>query len=247
MNRELFDPPGIVRPAEALAELAGRINAEHHQVETALRASLEHAKRAGELLLEAKEQCKHGEWMDWLKAHVHFTPRTVQRYMSIASRWNELANATRVSHLSYREALQVLAEPSTPDEAAEDEPKRQRVSHLDDVPPALAHYRDAGLLDEECIGLLMGLQADYGPEIAAPFKDEGELLNPDGITAEDAWDILNVLRPLGKPALWPIPGKAQVPVAVLRGVQLFLRDVNDRLVNGFGGREEIPQWEVTAF
>jgi hypothetical protein len=29
VNKELFDPPAIVKPASTLAELAGRINAEH--------------------------------------------------------------------------------------------------------------------------------------------------------------------------------------------------------------------------
>ncbi|HEY7423265.1 MAG TPA: hypothetical protein VH682_03395 [Gemmataceae bacterium] len=56
MERELFDPPAIIKPADALAELAGRINAEHQQAESALRAGLQHAKVAGELLIEAKKQ-----------------------------------------------------------------------------------------------------------------------------------------------------------------------------------------------
>jgi hypothetical protein len=96
MNRNgIIDPPGIVRNVEALAE---QINAEHHQVETALRTGLEHAKRAGELLIQAKEQCRHGEWTDWIEANVHFSERTAQRYMSIASRWEELAKTTRVAN-----------------------------------------------------------------------------------------------------------------------------------------------------
>jgi hypothetical protein len=111
LNKELFDPPGIVRSVDALAELAGRINAEHQQSETALRAGLEHAKKAGELLLEAKEQCGHGKWLPWLKANVKFSERTARRYMTIASRWEELANRSRVSDLSYREALAVLSSP----------------------------------------------------------------------------------------------------------------------------------------
>jgi hypothetical protein len=133
MNRELFDPPGIVRSVESLAELAGRINAEHHQLGTAMRAGLEHARRAGELLLEAKEQCCHGQWLNWLKANVHLTARTAQRYMAIAARWDELTGKyDSVSHLSYRETLQVLAAPST-DEDAADEPKRQHVWHLPNI------------------------------------------------------------------------------------------------------------------
>jgi len=46
----------------ALADLAERINAEHHAAEQALNAGLQHAMRAGELLLQAKAACPHGTW-----------------------------------------------------------------------------------------------------------------------------------------------------------------------------------------
>lgn len=124
MSDPIIDPPGIVRSVEALAELAGRINAEHHHVETALRAGLEHAKRAGDLLIDAKKQCKHGQWLPWLKANVRFTDRTARRYMELASRWDELgAKTDTVSDLSYRDAIALLSGPS-----AEDEAKAQRVA-----------------------------------------------------------------------------------------------------------------------
>jgi hypothetical protein len=114
MNRTSFDPPAIVKPASALAELAGRINAEHQQVETALRAGLEHARAAGELLLQAKAQCGHGRWLEWLKANVAFTDRTARRYMTIASRWEELTGKSdTVSDLSCRDALQLLSAPAS--------------------------------------------------------------------------------------------------------------------------------------
>jgi hypothetical protein len=96
-----------------LAQLAEQINAEHQQVETALRAGLEHAKRAGELLLEAKQQCHHGEWLPWLGANVEFSERTAQAYMRVASRWDELtAKAQHVADLPYREAIGLLAKPA---------------------------------------------------------------------------------------------------------------------------------------
>src|SRR5262249_46647218 len=49
-----------------LAQLAEQINTEHQQAETSLRAALEYAKRAGELLTLAKKQCGHGRWLPWL-------------------------------------------------------------------------------------------------------------------------------------------------------------------------------------
>jgi hypothetical protein len=137
MNRIPFDPPAIVKSADALTELAGRINAEHRQVETALRAGLEHARAAGELLLQAKAQCGHGHWLEWLKANVAFTDRTARRYMTVASRWEELTDKSdTVSDLSCRDALQLLAAPAsasiTESPADEDRPYPNRYVLLAD-------------------------------------------------------------------------------------------------------------------
>src|SRR5262249_23486427 len=71
-------------------QLAGRINAEHQQGESAFREGLLHAKTAGELLLQAKGQCAHGAWLPWLKANVAFSERTTQAYMRIAREWDTL-------------------------------------------------------------------------------------------------------------------------------------------------------------
>jgi hypothetical protein len=95
-----------------LADLAKRINAAHAQAETALRAGLEHAKTAGELLLEAKRQCPHGQWLPWLEAKMRFSARTAQAYMRIAEHWPELeAKAQGLAHLTVEGALEYLAEP----------------------------------------------------------------------------------------------------------------------------------------
>jgi hypothetical protein len=93
-----------------LAKLAARINAEHHQAETALRAGLQHAKNAGELLIKAKEQCRHGEWLPWLRANVEFSERTAQAYMRVAKRWEELeAKAQALADLTFEDGLKLLA------------------------------------------------------------------------------------------------------------------------------------------
>jgi hypothetical protein len=96
-------------PRPDLGDLAERINAEHQQAEVVLRRGLEHAKNAGELLLQAKEHCGHGQWLPWLKENVHFSVRTAQAYMRIAKEWNRLeAKSATVAHLGYREALELL-------------------------------------------------------------------------------------------------------------------------------------------
>ena len=45
---------------------------------------MRHAIEAGALLLEAKEQLKHGQWLPWLKDHCTISERTAQLYMRTA-------------------------------------------------------------------------------------------------------------------------------------------------------------------
>jgi hypothetical protein len=97
----------------SLSDLADRINAEHAEAGTALRAGLEHARNAGLLLLEAKAQCAHGHWVPWLESNVHFSVRAAQAYMRVAQRWNELeAKAQPVALLTFKDAVKLLAEPT---------------------------------------------------------------------------------------------------------------------------------------
>ena len=89
------------------------INAEDESVLCAVSSALEHARRCGDLLCQAKGERAHGKWIPWLQAHCpDVTPQTAQRYMRIARHWPELeaANASRVTHLSVREALELLVD-----------------------------------------------------------------------------------------------------------------------------------------
>jgi Protein of unknown function (DUF3102) len=92
------------RPLPALAKEI------RHDIEAADRhwqSAVEHAIRAGEGLIEAKGQLKHGEWLPWLRANFDgFSERSAQNYMRLAQ------NRNAVSHLpSVREAVALLAEP----------------------------------------------------------------------------------------------------------------------------------------
>jgi hypothetical protein len=249
VNKELFDPPAIVKPADALAELAGRINAEHHQVEQALRAGLQHAKNAGDLLIEAKEQCRHGEWLPWLKANVHFSTRTAQAYMQVAKRWPELvAKAQGLAHLTFEDGLRLLAEPKEADcksdTVSDLDAARWGGAEEDALPAGVAHYLAEGLIDREAARHLLAILDDYGPEIITPFKNPLPF-EPEELSSEEAWFILNWLRPLDCPSLWPVTlnSKCHATPEVQRGVRVFAADVAARQGRGEG----IPQWEVTAF
>jgi hypothetical protein len=96
-----------------LADLAVQINAEHRQFEDAISSSLANARKAGELLPQAKGQLRHGKWLLWLRENRQVTPRTAQRYMLVASRWEELVGkCDTVSHLTFQQTVRLLTTPS---------------------------------------------------------------------------------------------------------------------------------------
>ena len=103
-----------------LPVLAAQIVRAHQEAQQASETSIEKAIEAGEALIEAKEQVKHGEWLPWLKANCpDMSQRTVQRYMRIAKNKDTLAKTTRVSDLSLRGAIDALVPPTALDEHAD--------------------------------------------------------------------------------------------------------------------------------
>ena len=94
----------------ALPDLAARIRAEHEAVSHALKESVRHAITAGELLIEAKEQLDHGQWLPWLRDHCTISERTAQLYMRVAKNREEIENQMRngVADLSLNEAVALL-------------------------------------------------------------------------------------------------------------------------------------------
>jgi hypothetical protein len=69
---------GLTRPLKVLVPLI------KEELDAGDQAGLEHYRRAGEMLLEAKEQVERGEWGGWLDRHFHLTDRMAQRYMKLA-------------------------------------------------------------------------------------------------------------------------------------------------------------------
>jgi hypothetical protein len=105
---------GNIRTMEAagsnsLPHLAARIRAEHEATSAALKTSVEHAMAAGELLLEAKELVKHGQWLPWLAEHCAISDRTAQLYMRCAKNRSAIeANTQCVADLTLNEAAAIL-------------------------------------------------------------------------------------------------------------------------------------------
>jgi hypothetical protein len=96
-----------------LPDLAAAISTEHAASVAASSSALEHARQAGEHLLEAKARIDHGEWLPWLQKNCPTVAlRTAQNYMLIASNWGriESAKTQRVAYLPVRAALAILAQ-----------------------------------------------------------------------------------------------------------------------------------------
>ena len=99
-----------------LDQLAQRIEGEHKAVATALQSALGHAIAAGELLIEAKRQVGHGQWLLWLKANCAVPARTAAHYMALAKSRKGLCDQNgNTLPLSVRQALDALKHPSEPD------------------------------------------------------------------------------------------------------------------------------------
>jgi hypothetical protein len=116
-----------------LPTLATEINAEHAAAERAINDSLNHARRCGELLIEAKRQCTHGEWGGWLAANFQASDRTARGYMVLARRWNDLP-VQNGNALPIRDALAFLAEPREPAPIPQEPPARHAPERLDSEP-----------------------------------------------------------------------------------------------------------------
>jgi hypothetical protein len=72
------DSGTLGRPLTVLAPLIRK------ELEAGDAAGLEHYRKAGEMLLEAKEQCAHGEWTAWVERNFHLSNSTALRYMKLA-------------------------------------------------------------------------------------------------------------------------------------------------------------------
>jgi len=105
-SRVNFKPAVEIDDLDALAkEVCKHLQASA----TAAQNFLEHALAAGDALIRAKAQVKHGEWLPWLKS-CGLGEDTAERYMKLARHRAEL-NSARVRNLSLSAALKLIAKP----------------------------------------------------------------------------------------------------------------------------------------
>ena len=106
----------------AAADLAARINHAHEACCRAAGDALTHALNAGELLAQAKAQCQHGQWSQWLADNFSGSDRTARAYMRIASHREEIeAKRQTTADLTLERALNYIAprQRKEPDTAAQ--------------------------------------------------------------------------------------------------------------------------------
>jgi len=116
VRRDSGKPAKVVD--QHLIKLARGANEHHAAAEEAVASTkaaagqaLQHALAAGRLLAEAKEKVEHGHFGDWLEENFTGSERHAQRYMKLAKSLPALSpNPTRVSDLTLRGALKLLAQ-----------------------------------------------------------------------------------------------------------------------------------------
>jgi len=141
-----------------LSGIARRLASEHDAFTKSLNTSLEHAKRAGELLIEAKGVVEHGGWGEWLETNFQGSVDTACRYMRIADRWEELqGHLARVPDLSLRSTVKLLAKPRAALPAPEPDVEEPNPSETPNSPPEPPTSSQSVPADEE------GLDDDPDP------------------------------------------------------------------------------------
>jgi hypothetical protein len=129
--------------SNSLTDLAARIKAEHEAIKVSLRESVQHAFAAGELLIEAKKQLKHGQWLPWLRDRCTISERTAQLYMRCAKSRAEIEkSAMGVADLTLTEAAAMLMMSSNVKKLFE---YIKKVEHLSDPEEIMQVALDSGV------------------------------------------------------------------------------------------------------
>jgi hypothetical protein len=99
--------PEVAR-VRTLVQLAKDIVTERDAAKSAARTAMQHAIRCGELLIQAKSQCRHGDFEAWAATNTGMSKSMYTGYMRLANRRAELSD-----DMPIRDALKLLAEPKS--------------------------------------------------------------------------------------------------------------------------------------
>jgi hypothetical protein len=133
-----------------LSTIATAINEHHRRATEFASSALEHAKQAGDQLIEAKALLPHGGWLSWLAENCEVSPRQAQRYIKVAGNWDKIAKNDTVSYLTFRGVAELLAD-RTPEPAITTtfQPNGLEYEDFDEEPfvttSSIDEYEDDGL------------------------------------------------------------------------------------------------------
>ena len=198
--------------SNSLADLAARIKVEHEATAAALQSSVMHAMAGGDLLLEAKKQVPHGQWLEWLAKNCpELSERTVQLYIKLAKNRatieKEMANPQCVADLTLNEAaaLCVLAgrlerimefarrsETATPDELVSLAVAQGFEIIRDESYDPFAGRSESEQRDWILFGYFIGNGSESAFDhiewlLQRPFQNVEELLGPEGDKYRATW------------------------------------------------------------
>lgn len=91
--------------------IAAEINRLHLAATDHANDAVEHARQAGQLLLQQRAALEHGQWLSWLADNVKFTACTAQRYMMAAApkpKSDRLSHSAQKPRPGSKRALRLL-------------------------------------------------------------------------------------------------------------------------------------------
>ena len=98
------------KQAKSLDYLANQIKNRLNLLTQSVETTLEHARYCGELLSEAKQECKHGQWLNFLKEQCGISRWTATRYMHINQKWELIQKQLKESDSEWtiKNALDII-------------------------------------------------------------------------------------------------------------------------------------------
>lgn len=186
---------------DSLSFIAQRINDHHGQATRHAKTAIEHARQAGELLLEAKALVNHGEWIGWLADNCAVSPRQAQRYMRVVTHWELITKNDAASHLTIDDAIKETQRTDCPVEARLHALSLIR-SVNDELGQKLASTNDIGQLVEiqkqaaECQLLASRIRLDFERAAGRLLTAADRIAVEDDPTSEELWTRkLEALQP----------------------------------------------------
>ena len=163
----------LTRPLKVLVPLI------KDELEAADAAGLEHYRKAGEMLLEAKEQVEHGEWKGWLKRNFHLSDRQAYDYI-------RLVEVTKIEPRRKFESLREATRPGQSSKVSWQQPVQQIASRVN--VEALATERQNREKEQRLLRQLSHQLIDIGYKVLA------RELHPDKGGSREAMSRLNAVR-----------------------------------------------------